>query len=107
MGHKATKSKLLARRLGSKTVATEVGDLVVRALNREEARQVAAAKDQAERDRRLLSLGIVDPELTADDVDAWSAAAPAGELEDVSLEIAKLSKMMPDDPKEQYKSFRE
>lgn len=105
MGHKATKSKLLARRLGTATVPTDVGDLVVRGLSRDEARRVADCKTLAERDRIMLALGVVDPELTGDDVDAWASSAPGGEIEAVSREIARLSKMLDGDPKEQYKSL--
>lgn len=107
MGHKATKAKLLARRLGSDTVTVDgVGDLVVRALNRDEGIRVAEAKTTADKDLITLTLGIVDPELSEDDVRAWSSSASAGEIEAVSRRIAELSKLVPEAPKEQYKSFR-
>lgn len=106
MGHKATKAKLLARRLGTTTVPTEVGDLVVRGLNRDEGRRVAEQTTLADRDRLMLSLGLVEPAMTPDEVDEWASAAPAGELEDVSRAIAGLSKMLDGDAKEQYKSLR-
>lgn len=101
MGHKVTKAKLLARRLGTTTVPTEVGDLVVRGLNRDEGRRVAEQTTLADRDRLMLSLGLVEPAMTPDEVDEW-----AGELEDVSRAIAGLSKMLDGDAKEQYKSLR-
>lgn len=105
MKHQDVRARLLARRIGEDTVEVEgVGTLRVRGLNRDESIRVGACTDVAERDRIMLSLGVVDPALTVDDVAAWQAAAPGGEIEDVSRRIAELSKMVPAAAKESYKS---
>lgn len=105
MNHKDIKNKLLARRLGEDVVEIDgVGPVRVRGLNRDESIAVGQCETVEERDRVMLSLGMVDPTMTVDEVAQWQKAAPGGELEDVSRKIAELSKLVPSAPKEQYKS---
>jgi hypothetical protein len=82
-----------------------VGTLRIRALNRLEALHVSAAKSEADRERRILVIGVVDPTLTEDDVKRWQRASAAGEIEVVSTRIAVLSGMAPDSAKEAVKEF--
>lgn len=83
-----------------------VGTVRVRALNRAESIAVAEAKTVAERDRRLLAAGMVDPALSLAEVGRWQDASPGGEIERVSEVIARLSGMLPGADKEAYKSVR-
>jgi hypothetical protein len=82
-----------------------VGTVRVRALSRAEAMDVENAKGNAAIERRLLSLGLVDPVLSEMEVGLWQKAAPASELEDVSNKIAELSGLLPDSAKEAVKEF--
>lgn len=98
--HQGIKAKLLARRVGTDTVEIDgVGTVTVRGLTRNESIMVANEKHLGKRDQVMLSLGMVDPPMTAADVAEWSAAAPGGEIEDVSRKIAELSKMTEAAPK--------
>ena len=83
-----------------------VGTLRVRALNRAEAMRVEGTKGTEARERVILSLGMVDPELTEAEVGRWQQAAPAGELQPVALRIAQLSGLLEDAPKEAVETFR-
>lgn len=73
----------------------EGGTVKVRGLNRLESIHVAEANTIAERDRRLLAAGMVDPELTPAEVGQWQKVASGGEIEAVSEVIARLSGMLP------------
>lgn len=82
-----------------------VGTLRVRGLNRAEAMHVQAANGTEATERRILALGLVDPELTEAEVGRWMKAATAGELEPVSRRIAELSGMLDGADKAAYKEF--
>lgn len=82
-----------------------VGTVRVRGLNRLEAMHVQSAKTPEATDRIILSLGLVDPALTEDEVRQWQKASAAGEIERVSEKIAELSGMFPGADKEAYKSL--
>lgn len=82
-----------------------VGTMRVRGLNRIEAMHVQAANGPEATERRILSLGLVDPVLTEAEVGRWQKASAAGEIEPVSTRIAVLSGMAPDAAKEQVKAF--
>lgn len=87
------KADLLRRRLPEREVELPgVGTVRVRGLTRAEALEVQKRQgDVAAMERLILSLGLVDPVLTEDEVGEWYAAAPAGELEPVSQAIVDLS----------------
>jgi hypothetical protein len=82
-----------------------VGTVRVRGLNRGEAMMVAEVKGTAAKERKILSLGLVDPPLTDAEVGMWQKASPAGELEPVSNRIAELSGMLDGSAKEAVKQF--
>lgn len=100
------KAALLAPR-GLKTEQVPLpqgGTVTVRGLNRLESIHVGEANDRAELERRLLSIAMVDPELTLAEVGEWQKVASGGEIEAVSEVIARLSGLMPDADKAAYKS---
>lgn len=83
-----------------------VGTVRVRALNRAEAMRVESTKGTEARERVILALGMVDPELTEAEVGRWQTAAPAGELQPVAVRIAELSGLLEAAPKEAMQTFR-
>jgi hypothetical protein len=90
------KAKLLAARgLGTRLVEVEgVGKVEVRGLTRAEALEIQGREmDAAEMECRLLSMAMVDPALTAEEVAEWQKVAPVGELEPISAAIQELSGM--------------
>lgn len=104
------KAALLAKRgLGTETVQIEgVGEVVVRGMSRAEALslQKLGDLDAAEMERHLVSMAMVEPALTEDEVRQWQEAAPAGELEPVSEAIQRLSGLAVKQVKEEMKRFR-
>lgn len=81
-----------------------IGTVRVRGLNRIEAMHVQAADGPEATERRIMTLGMVDPELTEAEVGQWQKASAAGEIEAVSSKIAELSGMLPGADKTAYKS---
>ena len=102
----ATKEQLLGRQPAD--LPTDIvpvpgmGDVEVRALSRGEA--LLLPEDTLLREAEILSLGMLDPEMTRDEVLQWMACSPAGEAQDVSQKIAVLSGLMEDSAKAAYKS---
>lgn len=97
-----------------------LGTVRVRALSRAEALHVQAATDVAERDRRIIAQGLVDPVLVIPgllhepggksckacaDAGRVQQASPAKELEPVTDRIAELSGMLEESAKEAVKTF--
>ena len=77
-----------------------VGDVRVRGLSRNEAVSLAAVKsDPAALEQLIIRLGLVDPTLTADDVAAWYASAPAGLTDLIVNAVERLSGLTGDAPK--------
>lgn len=100
------KEKLFTPRLPEADVEIPgVGTIRVRALNRAEVLIVEGVKSLDAKDRKLISLGMVDPALTEAEAGRWQKASPAGELEPVTVKIAELSGMLPDSAKEAVKEF--
>lgn len=89
------KSALLAQKFGVEEVEVPgVGTVQVRPLSRAEAYQLRGKEmSECEMEIQLLSTAFVDPKLTASDVKAWQAAAPAGQLDPVVKAILRLSGM--------------
>lgn len=81
-----------------------LGTVRVRALTRKEGIRVQQQDDIGRRDVVMLSLAMVDPPMSEQDVESWQDIAPAGEIEAVSVVIARLSRLTPDASKEAYKS---
>ena len=92
------------RARGTEVVELEDGDVVVRALIRDEAIAVQELTSMGDRDNLIIALGMVDPTMTVDDVGAWAASAPAGEISKVSTRIGQMSGMLEDSGKAAYKS---
>jgi hypothetical protein len=69
-----------------------VGEVRVRALSRAEALQVTGKEmPVAVMEQKLLSMAMVDPVMSEQDVAQWQAAASAGELEPITKVIQRLS----------------
>jgi hypothetical protein len=105
-----SKEDLLKPRLEQGTVTIDgVGEFTIRPLTRAEAFDVQTLRDESvlAAENLIISLGLVDPTMTVDEVDAWAEVAPAGHLAAVSLAIGTISGMMPTSGKESYKSLRE
>lgn len=101
-----TRDQILARKLGQETVslADGSGEVVIRALTRNEALAVRDAEGTAGRDNLVLHYGVVEPALTMADVEAWVDQDAAGVLADLSERIGRLSGMTADSGKAAYKS---
>lgn len=85
------KAKLLAKREGSyRDVEVDVGTVRVRGLTKDEVVSCRDA-DGGTIDVELLALGMVDPELTADEVTEWLSTAPAGDYVRVMTALSELS----------------
>ena len=82
------------------------GTVTVRALTREESIQISDTKGTLDRDRKLVSWGMVEPELTYQDVARWQKQrGPASDIETVSEAIARASGMLPDAEREAVQRF--
>lgn len=81
-----------------------VGTIRVRGLNRGEGLALQKIEDLGERDRHMIAMGVIDPQLSVSEVKRWSEAAPVGELERVSDAIARLSGMLEGADSAAYKS---
>lgn len=88
------KDRLLAITLPTRDVAVD-GDVVrVRGLSREEVCRLTDAASKGtvdEVDTLVLTYGMVDPVLTAEEVVAWRRSAPTQVIEPVSDAIIELS----------------
>jgi hypothetical protein len=88
------KSKLTASRLNQAAVDLEVGTITVRGLSRYElllAGKLADDKGVAVMEQHMLSMAMVDPEMSTKDVEAWQKASPAGEIMPVVALVNQLS----------------
>lgn len=105
-----TKADLLAKRSGGtrKVDVPGVGQVEVRGLTRGEALSIqkSGALEAADMEALLISLAMVDPALTPDEVRQWQDVAPAGELEPISEAIQEMSGLKASVVKEQMQSFR-
>lgn len=101
-----TREQILARKLGHETVPLSdgSGEVVIRALTRNEALAVRDAESTADRDNLVLHFGLVDPWLSIEDVAAWAGSDTAGVLADLSERIGRLSGMTADAGKAATKS---
>lgn len=84
-----------------------VGTVRVRALTRAEVTPLSGREIELDvLELRLLTLAMVDPVLTEDEVRQWYQVSPAGELNPVLDAIRDLSGVTASDPKEAYHRFR-
>lgn len=102
-----TKEQLFANQIDGKRPVKlpGVGTVWVRPLSRTE---VLEAQDEdlstAAFEYLLVSMAMVDPELTVDDVRRWASVSPAGHIEKVVSKIRDLSGLNPGADREAYKS---
>lgn len=85
-----------------------VGTVRVRALTREQVLKIKMKGeiDVAEMERKLISMGMVDPELTEEEVGQWQAVAPAEELTPITEAVMGMSGVSQELAKEAMKQFR-
>jgi hypothetical protein len=107
------KAALLAKRgVGGETVEIPgVGEVKVRGLTRAEVLSIQKLQgksgvDEAEMERKLVALAMVEPELTEEEVGQWQANSPAGELVPIADAIATLSGLQVKQVKEEMRSFQ-
>lgn len=100
---RATADALTASRLPTKEVPTSVGDVLVRALSREESADIPDMVG-LDREATIISRAVVDPPMTIEQVRAWMAAAPAGEFDKVSTAVGELSGLLESSGQDAYKS---
>lgn len=101
----ASVEALTAARLGEATVTIEnIGDLIIRSLTRGQALALNDVESLEDKDNLMISMGVVNPKLSIEQVQAWAENAPAGELGPVSEAIARLSGMTRDSGKDATKS---
>lgn len=90
----ASKAALLTPRLGEgEHVVEGVGTVRIRGLSRAEVLALQKVGDVAATDRRMLSLALVEPELTEAEVGEWQAASGPMEIERLTEAIRDLSGM--------------
>lgn len=103
------KASLAAAQLEEDDVTIDgVGKFRVRALSRVEAlrvRKLAASGDLVTMERRVLSWGLVRPQMTEIEIGDWQETAQAGLFETLTLRISELSGMTNDAAKEAYRLF--
>jgi hypothetical protein len=87
------KDAFLKVRLPERSVEIEgVGTVRVRGLSRVEALDVRNTGGDVDRaEKKIIFYGLVDPTLTEEEVTAWYAAAPAGEIDQLVNPIVELS----------------
>ncbi len=99
------KATLLEGRRGPRPYEIDgVGEVMIRPLSRGQTMVVQDVADSEERDNLIISMGLVDPALTVEEVQAWADGAPAGELARLGMEIARISGMIDGQQKEITKS---
>lgn len=105
------KARLLKQRLPEDTLVIDgIGEIRVRGLSRGEvfaAQKTTAKGDVDAMERRVMSIGMVDPPMTEDEVKQWQTSSPAGEMEAVSTKINELSGLTKTAEKAAYAEFRD
>lgn len=94
-----TRDEILARKTGVEkfTLPDGSGEVEIRGITHAQAAEVGAARNAEDATRAtalIIRYGMVTPELSADDVDAWMAADDAGTLELVAQAIGRLSRII-------------
>lgn len=90
---RASKAALLTPRLKTEEVEIEgVGTVLVRGLSRWEMVEVTKLEDNRQRqDIMALAFGLVDPQMTQDELAAWRRAGSVMEIEAIARKINELS----------------
>jgi hypothetical protein len=94
-----TRDEILARKVHGNTEQFALGDgdggyVVIRGLTRNEALQVREGKTTGDMDNLMISLGMVDPVMSPEDVAAWGEVGDAGTMIRLSNRISELSGMV-------------
>lgn len=99
------KAKLFAVALPEGSVGVPgAGTVRVRGLSRAEVLAATDLSSKVERERRMLALGMLDPELTEEEAAGWMQAATTEAIRPVVDKIAELSGLLDDAGKAAYKS---
>ena len=101
------KARLLKPRVPEGTVDLEIGTVRVRGLSRGEVFMTQQAKGVEASERKIVAIGMVDPEMTEDEVRQWQRSSPAGEMEAVVDKISELSGLNKSAEKRAMASFRD
>lgn len=102
------KAALLTRRLDEGEHEIEgFGTVRIRGLSRAEVLALQKLNDTAESDRRMVSLCLLDPVLTEDEVGIWQENSPPMEIERLTVAIRDLSGMGPGAAKSGVSGVRE
>jgi hypothetical protein len=87
-----TRDEILARKIGKGVAVLPDGSEVgVRALTRDEVLTAEGQPTGEARSNYIVSTGMTDPKMSAEDVAAWASGGAAGDLVAVSERIAELS----------------
>lgn len=101
-----SKADLLAPDLPEEDYPWKGGTIRIRALSREEALQVGDNKlDVKARERLILVMALVEPEIDNRDAGLWQRASKAGDLERLTQRIARMSGMLQEQLKEETNRF--
>lgn len=97
------RAEFLTPRLPESEVKLDIGTIRVRGLSRAEALALKGMEPE-EIEVRALAMGMMDPELTVDDVRVWQSVALADEVKAVLDAIYELSGLREGSAKAAYKS---
>lgn len=85
----------------------DYGTFRVRGLTRAEALEIQGVEmGMAQMERKLLSMALLDPKLTEDEVGRWQENCPANALDPLSEAIVELSGMTKESAKQAMRQFR-
>lgn len=102
-----TREQILARKVAGDVETVDLGDgseVVVRGLTRGEASKTSGIEDFEEIEILAVSMGLVDPPMTPDDVRAWREQDQSGAIDNVVTTIQRLSGSAPGQAKDATKS---
>lgn len=102
------KAVLFTPRLDEEDVdVADLGSVRIRSLSRAEVLSIRGKTLPVdEMERKLLSLALISPPLTEDEVGQWQAASSAGELEPITKAVMRLSGLEEAAAKEAVQRFR-
>lgn len=100
-----TREQIIARKRGRETVTLHDGETVeVKGISRREAAEVAETPEGEQRDAVMISVGMVDPALSVDDVLEMFEDGKNGDVLLITAKIMELSGMAPGQAKDATKS---
>ena len=89
-----TREEILARKLGNDVVTLPGGgDVEVRALTFREVERGQKIADLTERTAFYVSIALVDPKMSAEEVAKWADEGEAGDLTHLSEQIQQISRL--------------